>query len=157
VVIPDGTDIDLDGIELPVRITAGHTLQSTRGALRAGALLHLDRFGPRIALEVVGGGVTIRNLRLRGPSSATYDDRDPLTAIYVKSDYRAGIVGNEIFDWPGMGVQVNGPGEVKSCPENPPPPSYRVHVMWNYIHHIQRNPLGYGVRVEDGGVALVEG
>lgn len=161
--VPEGTDIDVGTIELPIRIKAGHTLQGTRGALRSGAYLHLDRFfpsdysGPRVALDVVGDDVTIRDLRLRGPSGGTDDSRSSVTAIRVGAQYSARISGNEIWDWPGIAVWVRGPGEVKTCPQNPPPPSYRVRVTGNYIHHNQRNSLGYGVAPHDSAAVLVEG
>jgi hypothetical protein len=180
--IPDGMDIDLDDIaeDLPLEIKARVTLESTRGARRPGALLHLDDSYARVihdqdgsvhdghVFTLSGDNVRIRNLRLRGPSSSTGEYGAicglpeselcrAIVAIKASSSYRAVISDNEIFDWPGVAVDVKGGGEPDSCPTSAGNRHYRVRVVRNYIHHNQRTGGGYGVKVDDGGRVLVDG
>jgi hypothetical protein len=180
--IPDGTEIKLDEIaeDLPLEIKARVTLESTRGAQRPGALLRLDdRYATVIhdqdghvhdghVFRLTGAGVRIRNLRLRGPSSSTGEYGAicglsegelcrAIVAIEASNRYRALISDNEIFDWPGVAVKVIGGGEPEECQLSTGNRRYRVRVVRNYIHHNQRTREGYGVNVNDGGLALVEG
>lgn len=178
--IPDGTNIDLATIadDLPLKLKGRIVIQSTRGARRLGALLYIDNYRAIAeALEkkdedmghvfrLAGDRVEIRNLRLRGPSSSIADYGDtcglpkddlcpPLIAIDAVDRYTAWISDNEIFNWPGEAVDVRGDEDTAECQSSTR--GYRLQVVRNYIHHNQRNPLGYGVKVNDGGFALVEG
>lgn len=180
--IPDGVAINLIDIadNLPLHIKARVTLQSTRGALRSGALLYLDDYAAitkavhaanleyGTVFRVTGQDVQIRNLRLRGPSGATSDVGDAcglpfgavcprLMAIEANTEYDTWIADNEIFDWPGAAVRVRGGGDVNECPSPSVAPEEHVSIVRNYIHHNQRAGLGYGVSVFDGGSALIQG
>jgi Right handed beta helix region len=180
--IPDGTDIDLDKIagDLPLEVKACVTLESTRGARRPGALLHLDDSYATVihdregkahdghVFTLSGDRVRIRNLRLRGPSSSTgeygaacgLDEGElcrAIVAIQADTESTALISDNEIFEWPGLAVDVRGDEEVEACRPSTGSPEYRIRVVRNYIHHNQRTDGGYGVKVDDGGRVLVEG
>jgi Right handed beta helix region/FG-GAP-like repeat len=177
--IPDGKEIHLDDIaaDLPLKIKAHTTLQSTRGARRPGALLRLDDSYETVTaggahdghvFRLTGNRVRIRNLRLRGPSSSTGEygavcglpegELCPaIVAIQASNSYRALISDNEIFDWPGVAVEVRGNGDEEACRPSTESPEYPVRVVRNYIHHNQRTREGYGVKTNDGGRVLVEG
>jgi FG-GAP-like repeat len=182
--IPDGTSIDLATIadDLPLELKDRIVIESTRGARRPGALLYLDDYkaitdalreaNPSLedavghVFHLAGDRVSIRNLRLRGPSSSIADYGatcglpgddlcPPLVAIDVVDRYRVWILDNEIFNWPGEAVDIRGDEDTLECQSRTR--GYRVQVFRNYIHHNQRNPLGYGVKVNDDGFAFIEG
>jgi hypothetical protein len=165
--------------DLPLELKARTVLQSTRGGLNPGGLLKLDDYtaithapmtedrGYATVFEVIGEPVLIRNLRLRGPSGATWDSGETcglpddtvcprIIAIDARTEFETTIVDNEIFNW-AAAVRVRGSVDTFECQLPPYVPKPHVHIFRNFIHHNRRAGFGYGVTVADNGFAVVEG
>ena len=166
--IADHAIIDLTGVwDIPLR--AGITLASGRGRNGSlGALLYTtDKSTEKPLFRVIGTGVRITGLRLRGPdteiepagcpdiasdgtdsafdASAIKVHRENLTGVTVRID------NNEMWGWPHAAVSARNVAGVR--------------VQHNHIHHNRRQMrldgcraygLGYGVVVEHSGHVLVE-
>ncbi len=162
-VIEIRSDIRLDQIA-PVRVPLGVTLQGTRGARRRGALLYLNRPRPGVqsAFEIRGDGrplsVTIRGLRLRGPSASHEKGPPRVAGILLRDNAAASIARNELFQWTDSAVKASGGiPEADAVCRRPPLRRPRVTVANNYLHHNQQAGAGYGVSVRDGAFAVIFG
>jgi hypothetical protein len=164
--VPASVSMSLDGIAIPLPIQEGVTLYGGRGVgpNDRGALIRIDRVdeNENAMFEIVGNDAAIRGLRLRGPSASTDESNPVVDGIRVDDRFSATITGNELYNWTGAAVRVDGgvaePGA--TCAPNPGSPPYRAvipAITDNYIHHNQRNREGYGVGVYDGAIPLVEG
>jgi hypothetical protein len=160
VFIPAGVDIDCTGKpQLP--LCTGARVEGTRGNLDEGAILHKDDINdPYDSIFGIFGGVVVQGLRFRGPASLADATTPGLTAIGVYTG--AGptyaqvlIEDSEFFNWTNAGIEVTGSL-----------PVYRDHsiaeaasflIRHNYFHHNVRDGLGYGVAVDTGAYATIEG
>jgi hypothetical protein len=118
----------------------------------------------------------ITGLRIRGPSRALHDVAQAV-GIFVKDDVHAIIDHNDLSDWPHAAVEVRGARD-EDCPEtldrngiwvpepwgaccarnrDHRPPSFRVRVVRNFIHHNRLQDRGYGVVSYSGAYPSIEG
>lgn len=144
VYVATDASIDLTG-KAGLIIRSGVTLAGNRGYLgSAGPLLYCDEFNTNGLFNMLGAGARITGLRLQGPDGEVGPSayfRPNSTAISVSGN-QVQVDNNEIYNWSYGGVSV------VSGAQN-------VHVHHNYIHHVQRNGLGYPVVVNTGS-ALIE-
>jgi hypothetical protein len=166
--VPDGVNIDLDGF-LPLSIGADVTLRSGRGARRLGAELRVDERTESVAVSITGNNAKLIGFRLRGPYGGIVDNAPRVHAVLVDvgaigKTRSAGTVpvaplieGNEIYNWPGTAINVQGTEKNEECKASSGGRSFDITIRNNYIHHNQIDRLGYGVGVWDGAFPLVEG
>ena len=163
--VPGTVSIDLDGF-LPIRISAnGVTLYGGRHGDDRGALLHTEAVAPdqTAAFIVRGDRVSIRNLRLRGPSASTDTSVPRVTGINTSDEYRVTVFGNELYNWTFAAIRVTAdePEEGADCEPRTGPSIggryFRTLVLNNYIHHNRQAGVGYGVGVRDGAFPFVIG
>lgn len=151
--IPGTVEIDLTTLiyidQLVLEVPEGVTLASDRGVDGSpGALLTSDALKTKIMIRILGPGVRITGLRLRGPNPKRYLDHHRRAfskdggghAYYYKFPTQDGIFTKfdalevDNCDLSGFGhsaVRLAG-----GC-------NHRIH--HNYIHHCQYNGLGYGI------------
>jgi len=130
VVFVDGSaQIDMTGEEY-VEIPAGVTLASDRGhQSSAGALLYNDETNTAVFL-IAGPDVRVTGLRVRGPHPTT--DRSG-HSDGIHTGYENLEVDNcEVYQWAHAGVRLSLGAR-------------NAYIHHNYIHHCQREGLGYGV------------
>jgi VCBS repeat protein len=168
--IPDWAVMDLSyQHNLPLR--DGVTLLGTRSGVLEGALLYTTDMREDYALfEVRGQNVRIQGLRLIGPSTSY--ERNPkvggihiITAEWGRPAARGVVVeGNELAAWPEAAVAVRGDIEIdrpEDVPDSAPRMSWftsrDVLITNNYFHDSVRDGSGYGVVVDSGAYATIEG
>ena len=147
-----------------LRIPAGVTLASNRGHEGSpGALLKSEAMGTSPLIEVLGPGVRITGLRLRGPDPqrrlafhyrvfavqpGTPEEQNanyyklPTACAIIADDDRLEVDNCELSGWSHAAVYLR-----KGAAE--------AHIHHNYMHHNQRSGLGYGVCL-DRSDALIE-
>lgn len=162
VFVPGDVTIDLTGpvkVEgLVLELGAGVTLASDRGRDGSlGALLFSDELLTRPLLRVTGDGARVTGLRLQGPDAERRLDhhrrayrggqkRDP--------DYYYALPTSDGIETRASGLEVDGcelAGWSHAAVFLRGGSGHRVH--HNFIHHCQRQGLGYGVCLD---VAEVE-
>ncbi len=128
-------DIDLTGDQdVPLTIPGGVILAGNRGYnSSSGALLKSDTLNPStpVPLFVAGGqNVRITGLRIQGPHSGTTEiDK----SRGIQSEYQNLEVDNcEISAWGHAGIFLDDGAT-------------DAYIHHNYIHHCQRDGLGYGI------------
>jgi hypothetical protein len=133
------------------RLQAGVHLVSGRGGLTRGALLYSDASSPVTMIRVVGDGVRISGLRLRGPSAGTSEDLERALAVHVENVLDFVFDHNECHQWTEGCVKVqHEAGKLTAASAG------RVRITENYFHHNQRRNLGYGVIVKDASYAYID-
>jgi hypothetical protein len=168
-----GTVLELDASALftlanvpQLLIPAGVTIRGDRRGTLLGPQLTDDPNPGDSMFEVAGDDVRITGLRLRGPSRSTNTDIPKVNGILAHDDLftRTIIDHNELSDWPGAAVSVEGGDDAERCRirdnrDNPALPARQenVRVVRNFIHHNQRQNSGYGVVLGSGGYAMIEG
>jgi len=172
VFIPGDAEIDctvrtyIENLVIP--IPAGVTLASDRGAGgSSGALIYSDTFETSPLLRAMDAGVRITGLRLRGPDPEPRLDLHQASArMGLARDVPGGFDSKYYYRFPtSRGIEAYAPGlTVDNCElagwshaavflEG----SDGHHIHHNYIHHNQRNGLGYGVSLGYGDAkALIE-
>jgi hypothetical protein len=157
-------------------VGAGVTIRGDRRGTAFGAELSRDFDGSKTLedmFDVVGDDVRITGLRLRGPSRSTDSDQPNSTGVFVKPSLDANqqfageflrviVDHNDISNFTYGGVRVfDGLDRTDSCDPNstndPQTRPFNTRVVRNFIHHNERQSLGYGVEAEQGGFPLVEG
>jgi len=141
VFVPDKVEIDLTGCA-DIVIPAGVTLAGSRGRDGSlGARLFTTSRTTFMLMKTGGDDVRVTGLRFEGAYAGT-----ERTAFYNNFLYttQCGLeVDNcEIYNFNYRGVSA-GPG------------AFNVRVHHNYIHHIQRSGLGYGVRIDNCAVSII--
>lgn len=144
-------------IELP----AGVTLASDRGHEGSeGAIIRSDNFATVPLIKATGPNIRITGLRIVGPDpkprlehhrrsyNSQRGDRKAQNQYYYLFPYSQGISTNfsflevdncELSGWSHAAILLGGG-------------SYHHHIHHNYIHHNQRNGLGYGVCLGRGKI-----
>jgi hypothetical protein len=158
-------DVEMDCTDLifvedfHIEIPAGVTLAGDRGYRgSSGALIYSDAFATRPLVRVMGPGVRITGLRLRGPDpkrrlehhkrsfNPSRGDDKQQHDYYYRLPMSAGVqtesdsleVDNcELSGWCVSAVSL-------AAGKN-------HHIHHNYIHHNQLNGLGYGISHGSGG------
>ena len=173
--IPNGTHLVLSGhYALPLH--EGVTLLGGRSGIEAGATLDTtDLVGPvddsgnhtgYSMFEVAGDHVTIRGLRLIGPSQSWDASLLKVNGIRVRSErYRDFLLQDcELAGWTAAAVQVTGAITAHTVDEVPPDAphmtqseAYQIQIRDNYIHDNVRDGAGYGVNVDSGSYVQIEG
>ena len=129
--------IDLTGTS-NITIPGGVTLASDRGYnSSSGALLKTATVNTsnNFPLFIAGGSdIRVTGLRLQGPASGinTTDYSDGIMCKYPNLK----VDNCEISAWAHAGIHLS-----PVSPNNPT----NAHIHHNYIHHCQRNGLGYGI------------
>jgi hypothetical protein len=145
--IPPGAKVDLQ---------AGVHLMSGRGGLGRGALLYTDGFvhpesPSRSMIRVVGDGVRISGLRVRGPSAGTDESLGGRIGVEVRGAVDVVIDHNELYQWTEAALRVQHEvGQLQSITAG------RMRITENYFHHNQRAGDGYGVVVQRGSYAYID-
>jgi hypothetical protein len=142
--VADSAEIDMTGSK-KVTVPAGVILASGRGHdSSSGGLIYTNDLTSTgyPCLFLLGSGVRVTGLRLRGPDGTIGTSASCLYAG-LKVERVGGVeVDNcELFNWTESGVIL-----------------YQTPTAWvhhNYIHHCQRTGFGYGVAVSNGS-ALIE-
>lgn len=135
--------------ELVLEIPQGVTLASDRGYQDSpGASIYSNEFKTSPLIQVMGNGVRITGLRLRGPDPKLrmdfhrrcFSEGGPGHELYYKFPTSDGIVTDcdalevdncTLYGWSHAAVYLrNGKGH---------------HIHHNHVHHNQRHGLGYGV------------
>ena len=145
--VDDNAEIDMTG-EGNMAIPGGVTLAGGRGKSGSkGALLYTDQFATSPFFLIGGENVRITGLRLRGPDpevrEQAYDPNFPLSSCIKTSHPYLEIDNCEISAWSYAGILLRSAG----------PNAANIH--HNYIHHVQRIGLGYGV-CHWGSESLIE-
>jgi uncharacterized protein YneR len=153
--VSDHATINMTG-DQNIAIPAGVTLASGRGRNTSlGALIYSDALKTIPLFIAAGEGVRVTGLRLQGPDPERRTDQmiwlDAQDRYYdiqnsrgIQSSYSNLTVDNcELLGWSHAAIYL-GKG------------SYDDHIHHNYIHHNQREGLGYGVVLLTGADALIE-
>jgi hypothetical protein len=158
-----GTIIDVDpgaSIDLTnspqLAIPEGVTIRGNRRGTSMGPEIHTSQYEINM-FQIRSRDVRITGLRLRGPSRST-DETPGATGIYIQENLITGSVlidHNDMSDWPGEAVNVDGGDPSKTC--SPLRPPGNVHIVRNFIHHNERQNDGYGVETQNGGYSFIEG
>ena len=142
--VTDTAELDL-GDESYVEIPGGVTLASGRGRDgSSGALIFSDSFQYPL-FRVLGDGVRLTGLRLRGPNHDIGDhdyDVVPHSGAISTTHLDFEVDNCELWDWGTSAVSLGTGAE--------------GHIHHNYIHHTRRAGLGYGV-VLNQSYGLIEG
>lgn len=169
----------------PIPLRSGIQLVGERGVLGSRPVLYTTRRTPKRAVfEVQGNDVQVVGLHFRGPTPAKdhtqhITDRNPYVhAIRVltnaetgNSGRRIAIADNEFNEWPGAGVLVtpadhneplkewlkHGEGSADPWKALRFTDAPQVRITGNYMHHNVMDGGGYGVEVDGGSYALIEG
>jgi hypothetical protein len=197
-----GPCIDLSGfaaLVLPAGVTVRGDRRSTNLGPQLYAAYFSPRGGSTAAagsscdwcmFQVHGDYVRLTGLRMRGQSRRTDQYDNQMTAIYVdfptasscadvtlpcywsSTEYIVAVDHNDISDWEGGAVIVDGGHEVEPYPFpqtvetlnevcgrilNDPGTQANVSIERNFLHHNMRWGDGYGSVMTDGGRAFIEG
>ena len=139
-------------------IPAGVTIRGDRRRTNLGPEL----LGDETMFEIKGDYARITGLRLRGPSRSTDADVSGF-GIQVRENLYQGVTidHNDISDWPVAAVDVRGDADLAVCDAdtngNPHVRPHRTRVLYNFIHHNQKQNKGYGVLVSYGSFPLIGG
>jgi len=154
VYVDDRAEIDLTG-KKNIVIAGGVTLASGRGKANSqGALLYSNELATSPLLLVGGEKVRITGLRLRGPDRERRTEQ--MRKLHKEGRYYSipnsdGIISAhsglevdncELWGWSHAAVFLKRG-------------ALRIHIHHNYIHHNQRQGLGYGVCLDQAD-ALIE-
>jgi len=153
--ITDSASINLTG-DNKIAIPAGVTLASGRGRDRSqGALIYSNSMDELYLFVTAGENVRVTGLRLQGPdpdrrtkqmqwlsARGRYYDL-PNSAGITARNSRLTVDNCELYGWSRSVYLYEG--------------SFDGHVHHNYMHHNQREGLGYGVDVRAGASGLIEG
>jgi hypothetical protein len=153
--VTDSASIDLTGNN-NIAIPAGVTLASGRGRDKSlGALIYSDALTTQPLFIIGGEGVRITGLRLQGPDPERRTEQmlylgrfgdyyNMPIAAGIRSSYSNLTIDNcELFGWSYTPVYL-----IAGSLDN--------HIHHNFIHHNQREGLGYGVDVLPGASVLIE-
>ena len=153
--VTDSASIDLTG-DNNIKIPAGVTLASGRGRGNSlGALIYSNSPNELYLFITSGEGVRVTGLRLQGPDPNRRTEQmqwlyaqgrfyDLPNSAGVMSRYSRLTVDNcELYGWTRSVFVYTG--------------SLDNHIHHNFMHHNQREGLGYGVDVKQGASALIEG
>jgi len=140
VYVDDNEEIDLSRDKTPIEIHEGVTLASGRGRDDSlGALIYTTETTEHLTmLEVVGSGVRVTGLRLRGPEPSVGDKKDknfPRSVAIHCSSANLEVENCELSGWTHAGVFLQRAT------------NSRIH--HNYFHHNQHWDLGYGVLLDE--------
>ena len=164
--------LDLTGMQ-PVEIKAGVTIRGDRHGTRSGPLIlnneaqvsHNEDDPPFDGgmLFINGDHVRITGLRMQGPSFDIQVAAPYANGIAAPDQFISIIDHNEMLKWTAAAIYVFGSNTSIACdrdprPNPPPPPRHaNVRVVRNFIHHNHRWSSGYGVAVDRGAYASIEG
>ncbi len=141
VFVPDGMEIDLTGMR-NISIPEGVTLAGTRGLKGSqGARLFTTSRTTFMLMQTGGDDVRVTGLRFEGAYGGTDQTAFNNNFLYTR-EYGLEVDNCEIYNFNYRGVSA-GPG------------AFNVRIHHNYIHHIQRSGLGYGVRVDRCAVSII--
>jgi hypothetical protein len=153
--VTDSAIINLTG-DQNIAVPAGVTLASGRGRNQSlGALIYSDALETFPLFITKGEGVRVTGLRLQGPDPERRTEQmiwlnargcyyDIPNSLGIKSSYSHLTVDNcELFGWDQAAIYL-GSG------------SNDNYIHHNFIHHNQREGLGYGVVLLTGTDALIE-
>src|SRR5262249_1860517 len=152
-----------------LKIPAGGTIRADRRGANPGPELRTQYDRDETMLEIAGDDVRITGLRLRGPSRSLDQHQPNITGIRAPDEYLRSIIDhNDLSDWPGAGVGVDGDrlpggavlpggGHVFASRSSNNYPPHTVRVARIFIHHNQREGLGYGVVAGEGGPPSFKG
>lgn len=139
-------------------LPAGVTIRGDRRRTNLGPEL----WGDETMFEIKGDYARITGLRLRGPSRSTDSDVGGF-GIRVRDDLYQGVIidHNDISDWPVAAVDVRGDADLAVCDAgangDPRMRPHRTRVLYNFIHHNQKQSKGYGVLVSYGSFPFIGG
>jgi hypothetical protein len=175
--IPSGAAIDLSGHpENPIRSCV--QIKSTRRGLDQGGIIFTDSIpggnGEEQAyalFDVRGHDVRLEGFRFRGPSEGERSSSlGRVSGIRITQNAAVGLGVNVVVEnvnawfWTKEAIAVNGQvyaTTVEAVPPDTPRMSANqaglTRVSRNFIHHNSRDGLGYGVSVNSGGYATIEG
>jgi len=170
-----GPCIDLSNFP-PLVLPAGVTLRGDRRGTNFGPQLfsynQQEKFLQDICgwcmIDIKGDYTRIAGLRVHGPSRSSADNQpsaegilvhfSPASSFASTTQFIALIDHNDISDWQGAGVNVvggqTGPETCDGIDQNPATLA-NVRIERNFVHHNERQNLGYGTQVAAGGRALV--
>ncbi len=141
VFVPDGVEMDLTGIK-DIIISEGVTLAGTRGLDGSkGARLFTTSRTTFMLMRTGGDHVRVTGVRFEGAYAGTERTAFKNNFIYTQ-EYGLEVDNCEIYNFNYRGVSA-GSG------------AFNVRVHHNYIHHIQRSGLGYGVRIDNCAVSII--
>jgi hypothetical protein len=141
VFVPDGVEIDLTGTK-DIVIPEAVTLAGTRGLHGSeGARIFTTSRTTFMLMKTGGDDVRVTGLRFEGAFGGT-DQTAFSNNFFTTNHYGTEVDNCEIYNFNYRGVSV-GPG------------AFNVYVHHNYIHHVQRSGLGYGVRVDSCAVSII--
>jgi hypothetical protein len=152
-----------DGSTPTFRIPDGVTIRGDRRGTRPGPLLFAPHSYPLFEMAnapaepatLSGNHVRITGLRLQGRSGGRSEDLPASKGIAVRDDLIVIIDHNDMHDWTTSAVTVSGPQSDWKCHPRPDFRPQNVRVVRNFIHHNQRQGLGYGVDVDSGYPSIV--
>ena len=133
--VPSGAEIDLSG-RRTLAIPTGVTLAGTRGRNGCpGARLFTTTFGRMFI--AAGDDIRLTGLRFEG----AYGGRERIagsSTFLLVDHYNTRVDNCEIYNFNVSGIGVSRG-------------AFRTRIHHNFIHHCQRDGLGYGVSVHGGG------
>ena len=157
VFVPGDAELDCTDLifveNFHIEIPAGVTLAGDRGYRgSAGALIYSDNYATKPLVRILGPGVRITGLRLRGPDPKRHLEHHKRS---FETDRKDGKKPHEYYYLLPMSVGIQtefGSLEVDNCELS----GWSVsavslaagenhHIHHSYIHHNQLNGLGYGI------------
>jgi hypothetical protein len=126
------------------------TLASGRSSTEPGGLLFISNsdVNPRYMLAL-GNASRVTGLRLRGPSASSDADTVDRRAILIQTISSASVDNDEIFNWPGVAVDIIGVA-TNDITES------QMRISSNFIHDNDMCGSGYGVAIGTQGFVHID-
>ncbi len=139
--VPQGVEIDLTG-QTDVQIPGGVTIAGNRGANGSpGAKIFTRQRATSPLFASAGDFIRLTGLRFEGPCASR--ERIAEYSSFLRCAHHAPEIDNcEIYNWNVYGVG----GRLGAS---------KIHVHHCYIHHCQRNGLGYGVSLGQADARII--
>ncbi len=156
--VDDNASIDLDGLastdpkppNFLLHVPDCVTLAGGRTATKDGGLLYVGkRSNTQLFMLELGNNARVTGLRLQGPYSGSDAGGPRTSAIRLQGIDQALIDNNEIYAWPGAGVDVRNVNTEQATVES-------IRISNNFIHDNVMCEVGYGVVVGQKGYAYVD-
>lgn len=160
--VDPNTSINVQQYDLALNVPAGVTIRGGRSGVHPGAEIYSpyppgnDTFILKM-LFVNGRDVRITGLRLRGPSPGRDHTLREAQAIVTDAAFNTLVDHNELSEWPGAAVSVQGDDDSIVCTSlySPSRPD-KVRIVSNFFHNNERWSSGYGVVMGAGGYSSIE-
>jgi hypothetical protein len=158
IVLDPSIDITLPPSSLPLVVPEGVTIRGSRRGTNLGPRISVDTLtGDGTLFDTSGSHTRFTGLRLQGPSRGTDLSLPVWVGIQAHDNLPTIIDHNDISNWTSAGVEALNTEMANLNDNDPPSRPQTIRVVRNFIHHNERNNLGYGVFANTASFPLIEG